>query len=124
MEELMEKKKNRKEDRFKYEMPDMVFAEFRAGKDPGDKKLYSLKIMDCSEYGLGMLITQKDFDLLQVVKEGDELSDVSYFAAWSVNTINGTVRHKTKIGEGEYEGCYLLGIESPVTIEGCRPMSN
>ena len=118
----METKKNRREDRFKYEIPDMVFAEFKAGKEPERKQLYNLKIVDCSEYGLGMLVTQKDFDLLHLVEEGDELPDVSYFAALSVNKINGTVRHMTRIGEGEYEGCYLLGIESPVIIQNCKPM--
>ena len=118
----MENKKNRRKDRFKYESPDMVFAEFKAGKAP--EKQYSLKVMDCSEHGLGMLITQKDFELLHLIEAGDDLLDVLYFAAWSVFKVHGTVRHKTKIGAGRYEGCYLLGVESPVIIDDCQPATN
>ena len=27
--------------------------------------------------------------------------------------VQGVVRHKSKIREGKYSGCYILGIESP-----------
>lgn len=115
-------KEKRKEDRFNYEMPEFVYAEFITGKGATQEKVYNLKISDCSQYGLSMVITQKDFDLLEALNEGDELKEISFFATWTVLTVDGTVRHKTKIEEGKYEGCYLVGIESQELIENFKPL--
>ena len=117
----MESKDKRKEDRFNYEMPEFVYAEFKLGKEPIKDKVYNLKILDCSESGIGMVITQKDFDLLQILNEGDELKNISFFATWTVLKVDGIVRHKTKIEEGKYKGCYLMGIESQEIIESFKP---
>jgi hypothetical protein len=54
-------------------------------------------------------------------EKGDIIRDISFFATWSVFKIDGTVQHKTKIEEGEYKGCYILGIKSEETISNCRP---
>lgn len=117
----MEGKDKRKEGRFNYMMPEFIYAEFKLGKEPIKDKVYNLKILDCSENGLGMVITQKDFDLLKILNEGDELKDISFFATWTVLKVDGTVRHKTMIQEGKYEGCYLIGIESQEMIENFKP---
>ncbi len=68
-----------------------------------------------------MLITQRDFDLLKIVKEGDILQDMTFFATWTMIKVDGTVRHKSKIEEGEHKGCYVMGIQSQDIIESCRP---
>lgn len=117
----MEDKDKRKEDRFNYEIPEFVYAEFKMGKGSTQEKIYNLKISDGSQYGLGMVVTQKDFDLLEMLNEGDELKEISFFATWTVLTVDGTVRHITKIEEGKYEGCYLIGIESQDLIENFKP---
>jgi len=119
----MEGKDKRKEDRFSYETPEFVYAEFIMGKGSGQEKVYNLKIMDGSKYGLGMVVTQKDFDLLDVLNDGDELKEISFFATWTVLTVDGVVRHKTKIEEGKYEGCYLIGLESQELIETFKPIN-
>jgi len=118
----MDGKEKRKEDRFTYEIPEFVYAEFIMGKGSPNEKVYNLKILDCSQYGIGMVVTQKDFDLLQTLNEGDELKDISFFATWTVLTVDGAVRHKTKIDEGKYEGCYLIGLESQELIENFKPL--
>lgn len=117
----MEGEEKRKKDRFNYGIPEFIYAEFRMGKGSTQEKAYNLKILDCSQYGLGMVITQKDFDLLDMLNEGDELKEISFFATWTVLTVDGTVRHKTKIEEGKYESCYLIGIESQELIENFKP---
>ena len=118
----MESKEKRKEDRFTYETPEFVYAEFIMGKGSTEEKVYNLKILDCSQYGLSMVITQKDFELLDLLNEGDELKEISFFATWTVLTVDGIVRHKTKIEEGKYEGCYLIGFESQELIENFKPL--
>ena len=54
-----------------------------------------MKVNDCSNYGLGMLITQEDFDLLRMLQEGDKLQNIAFFSTWTVNKLDGVVRHKT-----------------------------
>ena len=105
-------REKRKSDRFVYDNPRSVYVELKVRKSLEKAELYDLEVKDCSREGLGMLITQKDFDLLHVLKKGDKLRDMSFFATWSVFRIDGTVQHKTKIEEGEYKGCYILGIKS------------
>jgi len=116
-------KEKRREERFTYERPEFISVEFSLGKKSKKDKLYELNVLDCSKYGLGLLITQKDFDLLELLHKGDRIEDIAFFATWAMIKVNGTVRHITKLEDGEYKGCYLLGIESPYIIESCRPDS-
>ena len=117
----MELKENRREKRFLYEMPGTVHVELRMSKEPGVSKIFDLPVNDCSRNGLGMVITQKDFDLLPLISEGDRLQDMAFFATWSVFKVNGTVTHKTKIEEGPYKSCYIMGIKSENMIGKCQP---
>ena len=71
-----------------------------------------------------MLVAQKDFDLLEILNKGDKLQDVTFFATWAMIEVDGKVKHKTRIEEGKYKGCYLLGIESPDIIESCKPKTD
>jgi hypothetical protein len=112
----------RKEERITYETPEFVSVEFRLGKDVKKDKLYELNVLDYSEHGLGLLITQKDFDLLELLHKGDKIEDISFFASWTMIKVSGTVKHITKIEDGKHKGCYILGIGSPDIIESCKPM--
>ena len=113
---------NRREERIKYKIPESVYVEFKLGKKPKKGKVYDLKVMDSSRNGLGMVVTQKDFDLLQMVDEGEKLEDMTFCATWAMINVDGTVRHKSKIEDGKYKGCFMLGIESPGIIGRCKPM--
>ena len=117
----MQFNEKRREDRITYEFPESAYVELKVKKEPKTYKMYGLKVNDCSRHGLGMLITQEDFDLLQLLKGGDELQNMAFFSPWTVLEIDGTVRHKTKIEEGEYKGCYIMGIQSQDIIEPCKP---
>jgi hypothetical protein len=117
----MEIKEKRSEERFNYKIPEFVYAEFKVGKGPEKDRVYDLKVMNSSRHGLTLVITQKDFDLLQILNEGDTLQDMTFFTKSDVIKLNGTVRHITEITEGKYEGCYYLGIESPDIIESDEP---
>jgi len=84
------------------------------------ERAYDIDIMDYSQHGLGLVITHKDFDLLQRIHKGDRLTDILLFAKSALIKVNGTVRHITRIKEGKYDGCYLMGIESPEIIRGLQ----
>ena len=111
----------RKKERFIYEQPEFISVEFSLGKGPKKDKVYNLNVIDSSVYGLGILINQANFDLLQLIDPGDKIKDITFFSTWAMIKVDGTVRHKTEILEGKYKGCYMLGIESPEIIENCRP---
>jgi hypothetical protein len=111
----------RREERISYEISEFITAEFRLGKETKKDKLYKLNVLNRSRHGLGIIITQKDFDLLRILHKGDKLADISFFTSWSMIKVDGIVRHLTKIEEGEHKGCYILGIESVDIIESCKP---
>jgi hypothetical protein len=112
----------REEERFTYATPEFVSVEFKLGNDGNKEKLYELNVFDYSKHGLGLLITQKNFDLLKMLRKGDKIEDISFFASWTMIKVSGTVKHITKIEDGKYKGCYILGIDSPDIIESCKPM--
>ena len=119
--ESVELTEKRKEERVVYERPEFVSVEFRFGENSTETDLYECDVLDCSKHGLGIIIPPKYFDLLQKINVGDKLTDISFFATWTMINVNGTVRHKTKINEGKYQGSYILGIESPEIIDSCKP---
>ncbi len=112
----------RREERFTYKKPEFISVEFRLGKDGKKDKQYELNVFDYSEHGLGLLITQKDFELLKLLHKGDKIEDIAFFASWTMIKVSGTVKHISKFEDGKYKGCYILGIESPDIIEGCKSM--
>lgn len=112
----------RKEKRFTYNIPEMVSVEFKIEKGPGKSKSYEMNVYDCSQHGLGMLVTEKDFELLHILEMGDEIKEITFYATAAIIKVQGTVRHKSKIREGKYTGCYILGIESPDIIEGWKSL--
>ncbi|MBW1772060.1 MAG: flagellar brake protein [Deltaproteobacteria bacterium] len=118
--ETMEIDEKRKARRVLYDMPEMVSVEFTVDKGPAKGKMYELGVIDCSRHGLGILIREKDFDLLESVDPGDELRNIIFYATWARIRVDGIVRHKTKIADGKYRGCYILGIESRDIIESCH----
>src|SRR4030042_261330 len=112
----------RKVERFNYETPEFISVQFRLGKDAKKDKLYELNALDYSKHGLGLIITQKDLDLLELLHKGDRIEDIAFFASWTMIKVSGIVRHITKFEDGKYKGCYILGIESSDITESCKPM--
>jgi hypothetical protein len=118
--DVIEIKEKRREERFTYETPDFVTVEFTLRGSKGRGKVYELKVLNCSLHGLGVLITEKDLDLRKRLRRGDKLDGMTLYAESSMIKVDGTVRHVTKVSEGQHAGCYVLGIESEEIIENCR----
>ncbi len=110
----------RYEERVTYEGPDFVSAEFKLGKGSNGAKLYELDVMDCSSHGLGLIIKKENFDLINKLKTGDTIKDMTFFATQAMVKFDCLVKHITKIEKGEYQGLYQLGIESREIIDACR----
>ena len=100
-----------------YKTPEFVYAEFKLGE-----KAYSLKIVYLSRYRLGMVVTFKDFDLLDRLNAGDTLENMTFYATWTMINVDGTVKFKRKIIDGKYKNHYIIGIESYDIIDSCKPI--
>jgi len=74
-------------------------------------------VLDTSKTGLALLITDKDSDLLRILDKGDTLRKMAFFGARVRIKEDGIVRHITKVKDGEYRGCYILGVYAPDIAE-------
>ena len=115
--EAIKIKERRSYDRDGKKIPDFVNAVFTLRKGGKKYRTYRLEIIDRSADGVGVLITKKDFDLLEIVKEGDKLQDLELYAPSAMIKLAGTVRHKTEIRDPRYKGSYALGIKLDETLE-------
>ena len=69
----IDNKEKRRWERLKYKLPESVYFEFQIGETPKKGKVYDLKVIDYSRKGLGIVVTQKDSELLQMIDEGDKI---------------------------------------------------
>ena len=100
-------------DRYNYESPDFAYVKFKIEKEAEKDVFRVLNIIDSSKSGLALLITQKDSDLLDILKEGDKITDMSFFGIGAKIKRDGKVKHISKIEAGKFKGCFVLGIEAP-----------
>jgi pSer/pThr/pTyr-binding forkhead associated (FHA) protein len=118
--EYIEVKENRSNPRSIYEIMGFVAAEFTLNKGPNKDKTYNLDVLNCSKNGLGLLITKKDFELTKLLKKNYRIPDITFFSEEAMIKVDGTVKHITKIKDGENKGSYLLGLESSAIINSCK----
>jgi hypothetical protein len=77
-----------------------------------DDKQYQLRAGNIGTSGIGLIVEKADFDLFEKISVGDLIRDIMVFLPVATMTIDAAVKHTTLIKEGQYRGCYLLGIES------------
>ncbi|MBW1997572.1 MAG: PilZ domain-containing protein [Deltaproteobacteria bacterium] len=118
---FMEINERRRDERYVYEVPEMVSVEIPLRDEKERLRLYHLNVCDCSTHGLGVLVKKKDLGVLEYLSPGDQIKDMTFYAVSAKITVNGIVRHRTPIKRGRYRGCYILGIESQDIIESCKP---
>lgn len=109
--------KDRGKDRYTYEGPDSVYVRFKIEKGPEENRERVLTVIDSSKIGLALLITDKDFDLMRILEKGDTIRNMAFFGARVRIKEDGIVRHITKVMDGEYKGCYILGVYAPDIAE-------
>jgi hypothetical protein len=114
----IEIKNRRREDRFALKKPGLVRVQFTLEKGTKEEKVYDLNVLNFSKHGLGLLVTEKDFDLLLILKNGQKLHKMRLYTSKASIEADGTVVHKTKIWEGKYNGSYIIGIAGEDFITG------
>jgi hypothetical protein len=114
----LEIQEKRREKRTRYDEPKMVSVEFRLPTGQGKGRKYTLNVFDRSKRGFGLLVRKKDFDLLKILDRGDTLENMTFYSESLMLRMDAVVKHKTKIEEGKYQGCYIVGIELRRSLKG------
>jgi len=114
---IREAKERRKWERINARIPEFVFVEFEIGKDTTTPQQFKLQVANYSKYGLGLLVPENQKKLLEIVRPGDKIKDVTFFAKWAVIRVDVLVRHITKLDSGPHKGQYVIGVESEEIIE-------
>ena len=99
----------RREQRISNNLKKILSVEFTM---EGEGKQYQLGAVNVGSSGIGFIVEKKDFDLFQKIDVGDQIPNVTFFLPVATMTIDATVKHMTLVKEGEFRGCYLVGIES------------
>lgn len=110
-------KERRSYDRSTEKIPDFLEAVLTLPKGAEGTVTYKLKVINRSVNGVGILVTSKDFDLLEMVSEGDELRDLELCAPRAIVRVTGTVRHVTKLEGPKHKGSYVIGIKLDEALE-------
>ncbi|MFH0844555.1 MAG: hypothetical protein V1930_03700 [Pseudomonadota bacterium] len=117
MDELKKASNLRREEGILYERPEFLSVQFSLGGPGNREKLYNLNVLDGSRQGLGILVAQEDFDLIKLLRGGQKIQGMRFFAPWAMIEVDAVVRHISKITAGKYKGYCLVGIESQEILE-------
>jgi len=109
--ESMRVTERREHERDTRDMPEFVSARFTLGRDD---KTYEFEVVDYSANGVGLLVTEKDFDVLEKIKVGAKLKNLVLYAKWTTVMVEGTVAHKTKVKGGN---TYIVGVRLDEMLE-------
>jgi len=112
----------RKEERFDCDPPDFFSVEFNLGQDSENEQAWNLTVLDCSKYGLRLLVTDIDSALLKMLKPGDVIKNITFYGESTFIRVDATVKHISKIGHGPNEGQHAIGVESSSIMTSCLPM--
>ena len=110
-------KERRGYDRNTEKIPDFLEAVLTLPKGEEETVTYKLMVINRSANGVGILVTSKDFDLLEMVNKGDVLQDLELCAPRAIVKVNGTVRHVTKLEGPKHEGSYVIGVKLDEALE-------
>ena len=112
-----EEKERRKWERINARIPEFVFVEFEMVTSDGRSMPFRLQVDNYSKYGLGLLVPEDQKHLIHMIKPGDKLKDVTFFARWAIIRVDAFVRHVTELDSGPHKGQYIIGVESDEIIE-------
>jgi len=118
-----EVKDRRREERFIPKIPEFVFVEFELPDGPLKGKIMRLQVLNYSKHGLALLVTGKDKKLLELLKPGDKIKNVAFYARWAIIKVEVLIKHITRLEDGFHKGHYIIGVESDEIIESSRALS-
>jgi tetratricopeptide (TPR) repeat protein len=117
----LESYEKRREHRIATRVPDFIYVEFFLETPTGKGKDYHLNVVNYSSHGIGLLVSEKDFGLLKLIKKGDKINKMTFYASWALITVDTSVRHMTRVDEGPYGGMYVIGVEARELITSAQP---
>lgn len=120
MPEIIELEEKRLEKRTVFEAPDFQLAEVFIARGTKDERRYELEVVDSTDHGMGILIREKNIDILKSIKVGDVIKGINFYASNAMLKIDGVVRHITKAGEDKFKGGYFIGIQSKDILPGVK----
>ncbi len=112
----------RSDERITLEASALVFAEFKIGKESEEEQLWCLDVLDYSRFGLGLMITKIDSELVQILNTGYCIKDMTLYTEWAMIKTDATVRHIRKVTRGTQKDQYILGVESNEIIAIFKPI--
>jgi hypothetical protein len=104
----------REHERDTRDMPEFVSARFTLGRDD---KAYELEVVDYSANGVGLLVNEKDSEVLEKIEVGAKLKNLVLYAKWTTVMVEGTVAHKTKVKGGN---AYIVGVRLDEMLESMK----
>ena len=110
-------KERRKWERINVGIPEFVFAEFDIDHEGTNKQHFKLDVANYSRYGLGLLVPRGQKQLLDSIRPGTKIENITFFARWAIIKVDAIVRHITELHSGPYEGQFVIGLESNEIIE-------
>lgn len=96
--------------------PEFISVVLTTKEGAREEKNYELAVVDYSLDGVGILVSGKDFDLIEKVHKGDRLQEITLFAPQTMVKVDGIIRHKSRKQGGQGESCYVLGVEFDETL--------
>jgi hypothetical protein len=114
---VMDVEEKRREERFFPGSPGFYCAAFSYTDRNRETRNYELRILNFSRHGLGLLISERDFPLLQLLQPGDPVEDLTLYGEAVLVRLSAVVRHKSEIEEGPFAGGYVLGLRAEASLE-------
>jgi len=102
----------RRDYRIVTKLSDFAYVEFLMEMPTGGNKYFRLNVINYSNHGIGILVLEKDFDLMKLLQNGNTIQNVTFSASWALITLDVIVRHISKMESGSYAGAYLVGVET------------
>ena len=98
------------------EIPEFISVVLTSKNGSKKDQNYEFAVVDYSTNGVGILVSEKDSELAELIKEGDRLQDITLFAPHTMLKVDGTIRHKSKQQGKQGKDSYVLGIEFDETL--------
>jgi predicted metalloprotease len=102
--------------------PDLLTVTFILGDGSEQGQIWELRVLEVSTTGIKLLVTDVDSELLATLRKGYVVENMTFYGEETLIRVDGTVKHITRIGTGEYKGMHAIGIHSDEIITSSLPV--
>ena len=118
----MEKGDERRKDKRLGCPPDLLTVTFMLGDGTEKGQIWELRVLEISTTGIKLLVTDVDSEILATLRKGYVVENMTFYGKETLIRVDGTVKHITRIGAGEYKGMHAVGIQSDEIITSSLPV--